>query len=101
MIIKRFDKDSFKPFDKVLVREDDGDQWVPAFFARFAYTERYTEYAVCVGDYYRPPLFKQVVPYNEETAKLAFQCDEAPLKYNFWDDDYYFDEQCREEGYEG
>lgn len=94
---ERFNKDSFKPFDKVLVREDDEDQWVPALFARWAYTARYTEFAVCVGDYYRSPLFQQVVPYNNDTKHLAFEYKKAPVKYNFWDDDEDFEEQCKEE----
>lgn len=88
MIMERFNKDSFKPFDKVLVREGDEDQWIPQFFARWQYTERYLEYAVCIGDYYRPPHYTQVIPYNDETEYLAFEYDKAPVRYNYWDDEW-------------
>ena len=78
----------FKPFDKVLVREGNACQWIPQFFARTAFTDRYREFVVCIGDTYKPARYTQIMPYNNETKDYAFSCDKAPDKYVFWGDDY-------------
>ena len=51
---------SFKPFDKVLVRDSDYDKWSCDFFS---YMEE--GQAICADTYWL-----QCLPYNEETAKL-------------------------------
>lgn len=51
---------SFKPFDKVLVRDSDDEKWSCDFFC---YME--DGQAICTGTYWL-----QCLPYNEETAKL-------------------------------
>lgn len=53
-------KYSFKPFDKVLVRDSDYDKWSCDFFS---YMEE--GQAICADTYWF-----QCLPYNEETAKL-------------------------------
>lgn len=54
-------KYSFKPFDKVLVRDSDDEKWSGDFF-------NYMEdgQAICTGTYWL-----QCLPYNEDTAKLV------------------------------
>ena len=54
-------KYSFKPFDKVLVRNSDDEKWSCDFFS---YMENGK--AVCTGTYWL-----QCLPYNEDTAKLV------------------------------
>ena len=51
----------FKPFDKVLVRDDDGDHWRIDLFAReeVEFTYRF----ICMVD-----KWKQCLPYNDQTA---------------------------------
>ena len=53
----------FKPFDKVLVRDDDGDHWRIDLFAReeVEFTYRF----ICMVD-----KWKQCLPYNDQTAHL-------------------------------
>lgn len=57
-------KYKFKPFDKVLVRDDDDDAWIPNFFCM--YTDE--------GDYYamNDVSFKQCIPY-EGNEDLTFR----------------------------
>lgn len=50
----------FKPFDKVLVRDDSHDAWSADFYL-FMLNKRYK----CVGY-----IWKQCIPYNEQTAHL-------------------------------
>lgn len=53
-------KYSFKPFDKVLVRDSDDEKWSCDFFSYMEDDE-----AICTGT-----CWLQCLPYNEETAKL-------------------------------
>ena len=67
----------FKPFDKVLVRDNDNDNWLPDFFRnQDGIGGRFT---VMCGFYYN-----QCIPYNEETEHLIDTTDEAPEKYIIW-----------------
>lgn len=52
----------FKPFDKVLARNNDAETWIATLFG--FYDKRFEAY-VCIGD-----AFKQCIPYNEETKYL-------------------------------
>lgn len=52
---------SFKPFDKVLVRDSDDEKWSCDFFSYMEDDE-----AICTGTYWL-----QCLPYNEDTAKLV------------------------------
>lgn len=73
---ERFDPETLKPFDKVLVRDDDDDIWLPGFFGYFN-----DDFFWCTGDKWR-----QGVPYNEETKRLVATDDEAPEYYRYWKD---------------
>ena len=54
----------FEPFEKVLVRDLDNEQWSADFFShRKAYGTNFP--FQCVGD-----RFKQCIPYTQETAHL-------------------------------
>ena len=57
-------KFNFKPFDKVLARDDDGDTWRMEFFEREVVGDLVFPY-VCMN--YR---YKECIPYNEETKHL-------------------------------
>ncbi len=57
----------FKPFDKVLVRDD--LIWHISLFERFAPEERYPYCCINCA-------WKQCIPYNEETAKLIGTTDD-------------------------
>lgn len=53
----------FKPFDQVLVRDDDDDNWYPAHYKDYVPDSEYPYICDSLG-------WKQCVPYNEETKHL-------------------------------
>ncbi len=61
-------KCQFKPFDKVLVRDNDSQEWAASFFSH--YDEN------CLSNYYCIAIhYKQCIPYNEHTAHLIGTTD--------------------------
>lgn len=66
---------TFKPFDKVLVRDTKDEYWRPAFFASFD-EHSITGYSYgLVGDP-EGVFWKHCIPYNEETKHLLGTTDE-------------------------
>lgn len=63
----------FKPFDKVLVRDDDGEKWDINLFKRYVEGEKFPY--MCFDE-----CFKQCIPYNEETAYLLDTYED----FNLW-----------------
>lgn len=80
LVSNKFDVIAFKPFDKVLVRDDDACTWRADFYSHYENNACY--WYVCVGDGY-----KQCIPYNEETAHLIGTTDDCPDKYKIWKDE--------------
>ena len=64
---ERFDPETLKPFDKVLVRDYDASWWVAAVFSHIG-------------------MWKQQIPYNDKTAHLVGTTDEAPEYYKWWEE---------------
>ena len=77
---ERFDPNTLKPFDKVLVRDDKfSTYWRCAFFSHKREEERTPyKYAATYGSY------KFCIPYNEETKHLVGTTEEAPDYYCYW-----------------
>ena len=83
---ERFDPKTLKPFDKVLVKNDDDITWVAALFSHIIefydevtgndYLESVTSY--CTSSY--------CIPYNDETKHLVGTTEEAPDFYKYWED---------------
>lgn len=71
----KFDPKTLKPFDKVLVRECDGDIWRCSIFSHI--WKDNLPY-VCNGICY-----KCCIPYNDETKHLAGTTKEAPEYYRY------------------
>ena len=75
----KFDPNTLKPFDKVLVRDSDGCRWRCAFYShtrnncscKYVTTDSFNEYCI---------------PYNEETEHLVGKDDEAPEYYRYWEE---------------
>ena len=61
-------KCELKPFDKVLVRNNDAETWIPILFG--FYDKEFENY-VCMGE-----PFDNCIPYNEETKHLLGTTDE-------------------------
>lgn len=75
---KKFDINTLKPFDKVLVRDNNGSPWFTNFyshyrkeFSRFCYGCSNTNYAQCI-------------PYNDETKHLVGTKEPCPEYYKTW-----------------
>ena len=75
----KFDTNTLKPFDKVLVRDDNKDKWFCEFFSHKlgANVFRY----ICISGGY-----KQCIPYNDDTKHLVGTKDEAPEYYRYWEE---------------
>lgn len=63
---ERFDPETLKPFDKVLVRDYDACWWAAAVFSHTG-------------------MWKQQIPYNGKTAHLVGTNDDAPEYYKWWE----------------
>lgn len=77
----KFDPNTLKPFDKVLVRDSSDRRWRCAIFSHVRkedenYTFKYVTTA-CTYEF--------CIPYNEDTAYLVGAKDEAPKYYRYWE----------------
>ena len=76
----KFDPNTLKPFDKVLVRDSNLGNWKNLFFSYII--ERETCYPYfCLNNQY-----KYCIPYNEDTKHLVGTTKEAPEFYRYWED---------------
>ena len=76
----KFDITTFKPFDKVLVRDGNINTWHCSFFDRLDKTSWYS-FFFCVGG-----RFHQCIPYNNETKHLHDTNEIPPKKYITWEE---------------
>ena len=86
LVPNKFDPKILKPFDKVLVKNDDDITWVAALFSHIIefhdevtgndYLESVTSY--CTSSF--------CIPYNDHTKHLVGTEDEAPEFYKYWED---------------
>lgn len=65
---------TLQPFDKVLVRDNEGDMWRGEFFLYKDGTLSYPYNCICSG-------FRYCIPYNEDTKHLYMARNEAPEYY--------------------
>ena len=81
---ERFDPKTLKPFDRVLVRDDETRIWDIDFYSRkyngTDIAERAYPYK-CIGNSHR-----YCIPYNDETKHLVGTTEEAPEYYRYWED---------------
>ena len=75
----KFDPKTLQPFDKILVRDRDSENWTCGFFSHkdesMAYSYR------CVGT-----PFIYCIPYNDDTKHLVGTTEEAPEYYRYWEE---------------
>lgn len=77
---QKFDPNTLKPFDKVLVRNSDSERWRVQLFSHITEPVEKFPY-VCINT-----LCKYCIPYNDDTKHLVGTTDEAPEYYNNWED---------------
>ena len=75
----KFDPKTLQPFDKVLVRDKDCENWNCGFFSHKDASSTY--HYRCIGT---PYIY--CIPYNEETKHLVGTNEEAPEFYRYWED---------------
>ena len=75
---EKFDINTLKPFDKVLVRNTISEYWECEFFSR--HIDDMYPYVGIANSY------KFCIPYNDDTKHLLGTTDEAPEYYIYWED---------------
>lgn len=80
LVPDRFDPKTFQPFDKVLVRDSDSENWMIQLFSHIIECEAGYPY-LCINNPY-----KYCIPYNEETKHLVGTTKDAPMYYRYWED---------------
>lgn len=73
---EKFDPKTFKPFDRVLVRDRDIEHWICNLFSHIINDEY-----LCIGS-----CFIYCIPYNDDTKHLVGTKEEAPEYYRYWED---------------
>ena len=76
----KFDPMTFKPYDKVLVRDGNLGNWKNLFFSYIIERETCYPY-LCLNNQY-----KYCIPYNEDTKHLVGTSEEAPEFYRYWEE---------------
>ena len=75
----KFDPKTLKPFDKVLVRDEDG-VWDCDFFSYIRNRDIHHPYVTIAS------CCDLCIPYNDDTKHLVGTTDEAPEYYRHWED---------------
>lgn len=76
---KTKEKCPFKPFDKVLVRNNEVAIWSSGFFSHYLYNATHLNKFAVSGLHWI-----QCIPYNKETQHLVGTIQECPDKYKIW-----------------
>ena len=78
----KFDQNTLRPFDKVLIFNYTEKCWVCDFYAYSKHVDKDSKFPfVCVAD-----IADKIIPYNEDTKHLVGTSDEAPEFYRYWED---------------
>ena len=75
----RFDPNTLKPFDKVLIRDSPEENWCCGFFSRICNDIEYYQYITTTSGY------NYCIPYNDDTKHLVGIANEAPEYYRYWE----------------
>ena len=76
----KFDPKTLQPFDRVLARDYDTCKWKVDFYS---YKEEGNRFPyICMGN----NLYKQCIPYNDDTKHLVGTNEEAPEYYRYWEE---------------
>ena len=76
----KFNPNTLKPFDKVLVRDINSEKWKIQLFSHIIKNCFPSEYH-CIGSCYN-----FCIPYNDDTKYLVETNEEAPEFYRYWED---------------
>ena len=76
---EKFNPKTLKPFDRVMVRDDNYQAWVCTIFSHQGEDCGYP-YDTASGAYFC------CIPYNDDTKHLIGTTDKAPEYYRYWED---------------
>ena len=79
LVPNKFDPNTLKPFDKVLVRDSDGCWWRCALYSHTRKNKEYKYMTMHLS-------YKYCIPYNEDTKHLVGTTEEAPEFYRYWEE---------------
>ena len=79
--VKRFDIETFQPFDKILFRLQEKDSWRCGLFSHIV-TDYFGYKTICTSD----GLCVFCVPYNDDTKHLIGTTDNCPEFYKWWEE---------------
>ena len=77
---EKFDPETLKPFDKVLVRDTYSKPWRCSLFSHIETDRHLFPYATSGGNY------SYCIPYNDDTKHLVGTNEDAPEFYRYWED---------------
>ena len=75
--IEKFDVNTLQPFDKVLVRGQNGQKWGAELFSHVD-----NDFHMAVSSCY----WTQCIPYNEDTKHLVGTDEDCPEYYKWWEE---------------
>lgn len=75
----KFDPKTLQPFDRVLARDYETCKWKVDFYSHKEEGNRFPY--ICMGN----NLYKQCIPYNNDTKHLVGTNKEAPEYYRYWE----------------
>ena len=75
----KFDPKTLKPFDRVIVRNNNGE-WKCAIFSHIKDYDSDYRYDCCYM------IYRYCIPYNDDTKHLVGTTEEAPEYYRYWDE---------------
>lgn len=76
----KFDPQTLNPFDKVLARNFDSENWKVQLFSYIIEDETHYPY-FCINNSYM-----RCIPYNDDTKHLVGTANKAPEFYRYWED---------------
>ena len=76
---ERFDPETLKAFDKVLVKVFGHHIWKVDFYSHKGEGREFPY--ICIGN-----IYKYCIPYNDKTKHLIGTTEEAPDFYKYWED---------------
>ena len=76
----KFEPKTLKPFDKVLVKQNELCRWVCQFFSHIDNVNFHYKYRCICSSY------DFCIPYNDDTKHLVGTNEEAPEYYRYWED---------------
>ena len=74
----KFDPKTLKPFDRVIVRNNNGE-WKCAIFSHIKDYDSDYRYDCCYM------IYRYCIPYNDDTKHIVGTTEEAPEYYRYWE----------------